>query len=85
MGRAGPDIYVEKDDANDVVRLTDDVSYNTDPAWSPDGSRIAFASKRDGEFQIHVMNSDGTDVRQLTHISIDNGDPVVDAMTRRPD
>lgn len=74
-GMGGTDIYVVKDDATDLVRLTDDVSYNTDPAWSPDGNRIAFASNRDGEFQIHIMNSDGTDVRQLTHISIDNGDP----------
>jgi TolB protein len=38
------------------------------PAWSPDGSRIAFASKRGTakNFNIHVVNRDGTGMRQLT-------------------
>jgi len=37
------------------------------PAWSPDGSRIAFASKRDGNWEIYVMNADGSDQTRLTH------------------
>jgi len=36
------------------------------PAWSPDGSQIAFNSDRDGEFDIYVMNSDGSNVINLT-------------------
>jgi tricorn protease-like protein len=36
------------------------------PAWSPDGRRIAFDSNRDGNFDIFVMNSDGSEVVQLT-------------------
>jgi len=42
-------------------------SYSTDPSWSPDGSRIVFASDAgvfDGQ-QIFVMNIDGTNVRVL--------------------
>jgi Tol biopolymer transport system component len=38
------------------------------PAWSPDGERLAFVSTRDGDFEIYVLNSDGT-VDQLTHNS----------------
>ena len=34
------------------------------PAWSPDGTRIAFASDRDGDFDIWIMNADGSDQRQ---------------------
>ncbi len=35
--------------------------------WSPDGSHIAFHSTRDGNFEIYVMKSDGTEQRRLTH------------------
>jgi hypothetical protein len=44
------------------------------PAWSPDGSRIAFVNDGgDGGGQIYVMNPDGTDVSRLTdgHIDLD--------------
>ena len=36
------------------------------PAWSPDGSRIAFMSDRDGNFEIYVMNADGSGPTRLT-------------------
>ena len=32
-----------------------------EPAWSPDGTKIAFASNRDGNHEIYVMNADGTE------------------------
>src|SRR5919204_1816061 len=37
------------------------------PAWSPDGSRIAFAATVGGVTQIFVVNADGSDPRQLTN------------------
>ncbi len=37
-----------------------------EPAWSPDGSRIAFTSDRDGDAEVFVMNADGTHQAQLT-------------------
>jgi len=37
------------------------------PAWSPDGHQIAFASDRDGNVDVFVMQADGTQVKQLTH------------------
>ena len=36
------------------------------PAWSPDGSKIAFVSQRDGNPEIYVMNRDGSGVRRMT-------------------
>lgn len=39
--------------------------------WSPDGTRIAFVSSRDGNCEIYVAKSDGTGQRNLTQSSAD--------------
>jgi len=36
------------------------------PAWSPDGSKIAFISDRDGDFEIYIMNAAGSGQIRLT-------------------
>ena len=42
------------------------------PIWSPDGSKIAFTSNRDGNPEIYVMNRDGSGMRRMTnHPAID--------------
>src|SRR5437016_10078760 len=38
--------------------------------------RIAFHSNRDGDFDIYVMNADGTGVTQVTHNTINDFDPI---------
>jgi PKD repeat protein len=46
------------------------------PSWSPDGTKIAFTSDRDGgDFDIFIMDADGTNVTQLTTSSADDYDP----------
>jgi TolB protein len=45
------------------------------PAWSPDGAKIAFASSRDGDWEIYVVNVDGTNRRRLTSNPADDGAP----------
>ena len=45
----------------------DELTGNDDePAWSPDGQRIAFVSARSGSGEIYVMNADGSNVVQRT-------------------
>ena len=57
-------------DGNDLANLSNNPADDFDPAIAPDGSQIAFVSKRDngkegGQF-IYVINADGSNVRQLT-------------------
>ena len=47
-------------------QLTTQTADDGHPAWSPDGKRIAFTSDRTGNFDIWVMDSDGSNQRQLT-------------------
>jgi Tol biopolymer transport system component len=38
------------------------------PAWSPDGSRLAFVSGRSGDEEVYVARADGTGVTRLTRL-----------------
>jgi TolB protein len=39
------------------------------PAWSPDGSVIAFWTTRDGNDEVYVMNADGSNARNISNHS----------------
>jgi Tol biopolymer transport system component len=61
------DIYVINRDGSGLARLTDAPEEDDQPAWSPDGARIAFRSFRTGRAgDIWVMNADGSQPRALT-------------------
>lgn len=45
----------------------DPLKQNYLPVWSPDGSKIAFTTNRDGNPEIYVMNRDGSGVRRMTN------------------
>lgn len=71
-------------DGTEQQRLTSDRLATSDPAWSPDGRRIAFTRNQDeGESttfttdEVFVMDADGRDVRQLTpeEIGMSSGQP----------
>ena len=49
--------------------------FQTQPAWSPNGKRIAFASRRDGPSHIFVTRPNGTGVRRLTSSARDDDHP----------
>lgn len=71
------DIYVMNVDGTDQIQLTKDSASEIEPAWSPDGSKIAFISDRHGQnFDIYVMNADGSNVTQLTNDSTNEFGPV---------
>jgi Tol biopolymer transport system component len=71
-------------DGGSQGRLTDErgdtstnagIEFQIEPAWSPDGRRIAFASAREGSFDIYVMAADGTDSTRLTTSRVNDRRP----------
>jgi tricorn protease-like protein len=56
------EIYVMNADGTGQTRLTNDAASDFLPAWSPDGSKIAFNKG----FDIFVMNADGSAQTRLT-------------------
>jgi tol-pal system beta propeller repeat protein TolB len=58
-------IYVMNADGTNRLRLTDKGD-NWFPSFSPDGTRIAFVSNRDGKRDIYLINPDGTNLVRLT-------------------
>jgi Tol biopolymer transport system component len=67
------EVYVMNPDGSDQTRLTFESRNDQRPDVSPNGQQIVFASNRiipdtnpTGDFEIFVMNFDGTDVTQLT-------------------
>lgn len=69
-------IFVVSATGTNQVNLTQAPgTVNVDPSWSPDGSKIAFTSTRDGNTEIYVMNSDGSNSHRLTENSSSDWKP----------
>ena len=61
----GPTINVINVDGSGMKRLTPFRA--TTQAWSPDGARIAFSSTKDGNYELYVMQADGSNIVRLTN------------------
>ena len=62
-----PDIYLQKTNGASVIQLTIDPADNAQPTFSPDGKLIAFASNRNGTWNIFLMDLDGRNITQITN------------------
>jgi Tol biopolymer transport system component len=70
-GRTGPSALVRADTGEDgailrITRVVDDKAQNFHARPSPDGSRIAFDSDRDGERGVYVADANGANVRRVS-------------------
>jgi TolB protein len=67
LGQVDYDVFTMRADGTRERNLTNSPGVlDYDPDWSPDGSRIAIVSERDGDAEIYTMKADGSRVRQLT-------------------
>lgn len=56
-------------------RVTDEYLDARQPAWAPDGRRVAFQGYADGVFHVYVMNPDGSDLHPVTSGPFDDREP----------
>ncbi|HEX6899991.1 MAG TPA: protein kinase [Thermoanaerobaculia bacterium] len=62
------DLLLVKSDGGDLRQLTNDPARDRTPYWSPDGSRILFASNRSGKYEAWTIRPDGSGLTQITHL-----------------
>jgi Tol biopolymer transport system component len=66
------DLYTLPVAGGEATRITNGQAYDMQPAFSPDGRRIAFISDRNGSENVWIANADGTKVRAVTTTEREN-------------
>ncbi|MGZ4808601.1 MAG: S9 family peptidase [Thermoanaerobaculia bacterium] len=61
------DLWMASADGANVVRLTRSEGNDAEPAWSPDGRRIAFDSDRENRKGLWLLDPNGGEPWELTH------------------
>ena len=59
------DLYKVPANGGAAIRLTSQDSYECSPVWSPDSKQIAFASDRNGNFDVFIMGVPSVKVLQI--------------------
>jgi len=62
------DLFLIRADGGDLRQLTNDPARDRTPYWSPDGSRLLFASNRSGKYEAWTIRPDGSGLTQITHL-----------------
>ena len=62
--------------AGPILQVTADGSSSVRPAWSPDGTHIAFQTSQDNAYHIYTMAADGSDRRLVSQGTVDDRHPV---------
>jgi len=62
-------------ESGETRNLTNSPAIDRSGKWSPDGSRIVFASDRNGSFDLYTMAPDGSDIQQITDALSNEANP----------
>ena len=70
-------IYMMDENGANLIQITEGTIFSADsyPSFSPDGRTILFNTFRDNNLDIYVINTDGTDEKQLTNHKGYDGHP----------
>lgn len=63
------EIWFMNADGSNIQRIVED---GLGGVWSPDGTQIAYCSQQDGDFEIYLMNSNGSGLLKLTDNDADD-------------
>ncbi|OHX64684.1 S41 family peptidase [Flammeovirga pacifica] len=63
------DVYVVPTAGGEAKAITSHVAYEFSPVWAPDSKHIAFASDRNGNFDVFLTTIDGGHPQRLTYNS----------------
>jgi len=69
------DIYTIDVSGSYLIRITNNPADDRRPCFSPDDTKIAFTSNRDGNNEIYIMNRNGSNQTRLTYDSEDDDYP----------
>ena len=62
--------------AGPILQVTADGTSSVRPAWSPDGTHIAFQTSQDNAYHIYTVAADGSDRRRVSQGTVDDRHPV---------
>jgi dipeptidyl aminopeptidase/acylaminoacyl peptidase len=69
-------IYMVSAKGGEARQLTREKTSSSQPRWSPDGSRLAFISARDGAPQIWTMDASGGNLKKISNVALGADNPV---------
>lgn len=72
------DIYIVdiSRETYEITKLTKGPHDKDDPSWSKDGQRITFVERIGENFDVKIMNADGSNIQQITHTPVKELSPV---------